>query len=74
MTNYKQIEGSKLVMLIVILKDWANNGDANIRRFAGKTNPQFVDEVCKRWKKESRTKQTEYIIKKALRTIEKINL
>ncbi|KFE97176.1 hypothetical protein IX38_21195 [Chryseobacterium luteum] len=74
LSNYKQIEGSTLVILIAILKDWANNEDANIRRFAGKTNPQFIDEVCKRWKKESPTKETEYIIKKALRTIEKINL
>lgn len=38
---------------------------------ASKTNPPFVHEVCKRWIKESPTKETEYIVKKALRTIEK---
>lgn len=40
---------------------------------ASKTKPQFVSEVCKRWKKESPTKETEYIIKRALRTIDKIS-
>lgn len=38
---------------------------------ASKTNPEFVVEICKRWKEISPTKETTYIIKKALRTIEK---
>lgn len=38
---------------------------------ASKTQPEFVKELCKRWEKESDTKETKYIIKKALRTIEK---
>lgn len=38
---------------------------------AGKTQPEFVKELCRRWEKESDTKETKYIIKKALRTIEK---
>jgi 3-methyladenine DNA glycosylase AlkC len=38
---------------------------------ASKTQPDFVKELCKRWEKESDTKETQYIIKKALRTINK---
>jgi 3-methyladenine DNA glycosylase AlkC len=38
---------------------------------ASKTQPKFVIETCKKWGKESKTKETAYIIKKALRTIEK---
>jgi 3-methyladenine DNA glycosylase AlkC len=39
---------------------------------ASKTNQKFVLDICKKWKLESKTKETDYIIKKALRTIEKI--
>lgn len=38
---------------------------------ASKTKPNFVIDICKKWEKESQTKETAYIIKKALRTIEK---
>ncbi|HAO08342.1 MAG TPA: DNA alkylation repair protein [Chryseobacterium sp.] len=38
---------------------------------ASKTHPEFVQKLCKRWEKESGTKETKYIIKKALRTINK---
>jgi 3-methyladenine DNA glycosylase AlkC len=38
---------------------------------ASKTQPQFVVDICKKWEKESETKETAYIIKKAMRTIEK---
>lgn len=38
---------------------------------ASKTQPKFVIDICKKWEKESKTKETTYIIKKALRTIEK---
>jgi 3-methyladenine DNA glycosylase AlkC len=38
---------------------------------ASKSQPQFVIDICKKWQKESNTKETAYIIKKALRTIEK---
>lgn len=38
---------------------------------ASKTSPDIVKELCKRWEKESGTKETKYIIKKALRTINK---
>lgn len=38
---------------------------------ASKTRPDFVKELCTRWETESDTKETKYIIKKALRTIKK---
>jgi 3-methyladenine DNA glycosylase AlkC len=40
---------------------------------AGKTNPEWVKNICKKWEKESNTKETKYIIKKALRSIEGIS-
>jgi 3-methyladenine DNA glycosylase AlkC len=39
---------------------------------ASKSAPDFVKDTCKRWEKESPTKATGYIIKKALRSIEKV--
>lgn len=36
---------------------------------ASKTQADFVRSLCQRWEKESETKETKYIIKKALRTI-----
>jgi 3-methyladenine DNA glycosylase AlkC len=38
---------------------------------ASKTQPNFVTDICKKWQKVSKTKETLYIIKKALRTLEK---
>jgi 3-methyladenine DNA glycosylase AlkC len=38
---------------------------------ASKTKPKFVLDICRKWEKESKSKETKYIIKKALRTIEK---
>lgn len=38
---------------------------------AGKSQPEFVVEVCDEWLRESPTKETAYIVKKAMRTIEK---
>lgn len=39
---------------------------------AGKTRPDFVISLCNRWEKESPSKATQYIIKKAMRTIRKV--
>lgn len=38
---------------------------------ASKTKPSFVKELCRRWETESDTKETKYITKKALRTLNK---
>ncbi len=38
---------------------------------ASKTQAEFVIELCERWETESGTKETKYIIKKALRTVNK---
>jgi 3-methyladenine DNA glycosylase AlkC len=38
---------------------------------AGKTQPDFVKDLCKKWQKESNTTETAYIIKRALRSIDK---
>lgn len=42
---------------------------ANWLNDAGKTQPDFVKHVCARWDKESPTKETAYILKKALRNL-----
>jgi len=36
---------------------------------ASKTRPDFVIALCERWERESPTKETKYIVKKALRTL-----
>jgi 3-methyladenine DNA glycosylase AlkC len=38
---------------------------------ASKSQPEFVVEVCDEWLRESPTKETQYIVKKALRTLKK---
>ncbi|WP_126652303.1 DNA alkylation repair protein [Chryseobacterium aureum] len=38
---------------------------------ASKSQPEFVVEICDEWLRESPTKETQYIIKKALRTLRK---
>lgn len=42
---------------------------ANWLNDASKTRPDFVVNLCKKWEKESQTKATAYIIKRALRSI-----
>lgn len=38
---------------------------------ASKSSPHFVKEVCERWGAQSKSKETHYILKKALRTLNK---
>lgn len=38
---------------------------------ASKSQPEFVTEICDEWLRESPTKETQYIVKKALRTLRK---
>jgi 3-methyladenine DNA glycosylase AlkC len=50
---------------------YVQNSVANWLNDASKTKPDFVIELCKKWKKESDSKETTYIISRALRTLEK---
>ncbi len=44
---------------------------ANWLNDASKTRPDFVVNLCKRWEKESQSKETAYIIKRALRSVQR---
>lgn len=51
---------------------YVRNSVGNWLNDASKTCPEFVIDLCKRWKKENiQQVETEYIIKKAMRTINK---
>lgn len=50
---------------------YVRNSVGNWLNDASKTKPQWVQDLCKRWEKESSTKETAYIIRRGLRTLRK---
>jgi 3-methyladenine DNA glycosylase AlkC len=50
---------------------YVQNATANWLNDASKTRPEWVEKTCKRWTRESSTKETAYIVKRALRTLRK---
>lgn len=53
---------------------YVQNSVGNWLNDASKTKPEFVKNHCRHWALESDTKETKYIIKRALRTIEKAGI
>lgn len=51
--------------------DYVRRSVGNWLNDASKSNPTWVRELCARWRKESRIKETEAIVKRALRTLSK---
>ncbi len=70
----KQNPGMAIPILEPLKSDvskYVQNSVANWLNDASKTQPEFVIDICKRWKKESNSKETAYIVSRALRTLEK---
>lgn len=54
--------------------DYVRKSVGNWLNDESKHNPEWVKQICKKWEKTSQTKETEWVIKHALRTLRKKNL
>jgi 3-methyladenine DNA glycosylase AlkC len=50
---------------------YVRNSVANWLNDASRTNPDWVESLCARWSRQSRSAQTAYVVRRALRTVRK---
>jgi 3-methyladenine DNA glycosylase AlkC len=73
-TSLKNNPSIALPILEILKNDpakYVQDSVGNWLNDASKTAPEFVRDICADWQKESGTKNTDYIVKKAMRSLEK---